>query len=91
MSETKILSVTAQDIAGGEESDAVRCPFALAAQRLFGTHATAVPADILVWSWPDTAYWDLDEKAVAAIRHYDQTGEMEPGEYTITRREDTHG
>jgi hypothetical protein len=82
--ETKILDVTAEDIANGRPFDPWDCPFALAARRLFGLDND----DLYVDNWTvvrsRTEIWWLEEAGTNAIAEYDQTGVMQPGQYTIT-------
>ncbi len=89
MPETKILDVTPEDISNGRRQSNHGCPFALAARRLFGTDAISViPTRIRVGTYPSDERWTLDEAGTAAIDHYDSTGEMLPGQYTLTFDDD---
>jgi hypothetical protein len=93
--ETKILRVTAEHI-GRAGKGAFSCPFALAAQDLFSWTASLTvvgptgsrPGNILMMHAGRQEYWDLDEAGSQAVRYYDVTGEMEPGGYVITKREE---
>jgi hypothetical protein len=85
--ETKILDVTAEDIANGRPGDPWNCPFALAARRLFGLPGPVLPQGVVTRSGKEGAeIWWLEEAGTNAIAEYDQTGVMQPGQYTITRR-----
>jgi hypothetical protein len=96
MTETRQLTVTQQDIDNGVRCSAHMCPFATAAQRLFGCTVTVVnyrvsnwdrtslPPDMLVWE--NSQFWLLPQEVDAIIEQYDLTGEMSPGTYEIKKR-----
>jgi len=86
--ETRALEVTQEDITAGVRASATRCPFALAARRLFpGWHSVTVVNNIVCSSPFRYAAWDIEPRGVREIVHYDDGGAMEPGTYTLTLRE----
>lgn len=92
--ETRTLEVTQEDIDQGESNIATRCPFALAARRLFPgwNHASVAYG----WNctmniqlhkfgvWLGFEEWLIDAAGTAAIRSYDGGAGMVPGMYTLT-------
>jgi hypothetical protein len=87
--ETRTLDVTQEDIGNGKRGSARKCPFALAAQRLFpGWSVTVVPGDVHLYGLepgpPVFEQWDIDAAGKAAVVRYDTTGSIEPGSYTLT-------
>jgi hypothetical protein len=92
--QTKQLDVSPDDIENATQGSAHNCPFARAAQRLFdvGDRNVSVvgkvgsrPANIMLHGAGE--YWDLGDDGGDAIRQYDTCKQMDPGTYTITRRE----
>lgn len=92
--ETRTLEVTQEDIDQGQPNNASRCPFALAARRLFPgwEHVSvaygwggAVNIQLHKFGF-NTAFeeWLIDAAGPAAIRSYDGGAGMIPGTYTLT-------
>jgi len=86
--ETRVLDVLQEDFDRGVQGSATRCPFALAARRLFPEwdSITVVPPDIHLSNYGPRAFeqWDLNAAGRSAVLTYDTTGEMQPGSYTLT-------
>lgn len=81
-----IATVTQEDIDAGVRCDRSRCPIARAAAR-----ALAVPQ---VWAdgygirtaIHDDAQWQFSESTRKRMSHYDNTGQMRPFAFRLTRR-----
>jgi hypothetical protein len=90
--ETRALEVLQEDIDNGVPNSAFKCPFALAAKRLFpGWDSVSVTScDIVLRNWRATGEyerWLLDAEGTAAILGYDVShgdAGMVPGTYTLT-------
>jgi hypothetical protein len=90
--ETRALEVRQEDIDNGTPNSASRCPFALAARRLFPgwDHVSVAPwrtgMNVELHNWQAGAFerWNLDAEGTAAVLCYDAGASMVPGTYTLT-------
>lgn len=86
--ETRTITATADDVANGEPGDARKCPFALAAARMFPDArvlASTIGIDVYYKNGMIETWADASGRLTEWMHRFDKRQEVRPATFTITR------